>query len=153
MSPRKRLPSPFRGCSNRASAMASGFLGVILAHSTLHPMIPMINVQSALAAVVNTVGPFERPCETEFGRDSTDCAQISPLLELLDAAVLSAGFDKFDRTASGGWLPGTGNPAHRRRHSSRMELSPRLSLNPCIPCQVPLSSWAATAVPAEALRA
>ena len=47
--------------------MASGFLGVILAHRTLPPMIPMISVQSAPAAVVNTVGPFERPCETEFG--------------------------------------------------------------------------------------
>src|ERR1700704_184456 len=46
MSPRKRLSSPFRGCSNRASAITSGFLGVIPAHSTLHPMIPTINVQS-----------------------------------------------------------------------------------------------------------
>ena len=46
-------------------------------------MIPMINVQAAPAAVVNTVGPFERPCDSEFGRDSTDCAQISPLFDLL----------------------------------------------------------------------
>src|SRR5260370_24073802 len=67
------------------SCVGHGFRlrGRLLAHSTLHPVIPMINVQSAPAAVVNTVGPFERPCETEFGRDSTDCAQISPLLDLL----------------------------------------------------------------------
>src|SRR5260221_6256607 len=70
--------------------MASGFLGVILAHRTLPPMIPMINVQSAPAAVVNTVGPFERPCETDFGRDSTDCAQIAPLLETLESRILLA---------------------------------------------------------------
>ena len=78
-------------------------------------MIPMINVQSAPAVVVNTVGPFERPCETEFGRDSTDCAQISPLLELLEADVLLA----VSITRCGDGNTERGSP-HRGRNRKRL---------------------------------
>ena len=67
----------------------------------------MINAQSEPAAVVNTVGPFERPCETEFGRDSTDCAQISPLLDTLDSIVLLAN--------------PTSSNVECRRHTSRQQ--------------------------------
>jgi hypothetical protein len=53
---------------------------------------------------------------------------FAPILVLLEAAVLSAGFDNSIGGCLGGWLTGTANPAHGGDTRRVVELSPRLSL-------------------------
>ena len=50
------------------------------------------------------------------------------ILELLEAALLSVGFDNSIGGCLRGWLTGTANPAHGDDTRRVVELSPRLSL-------------------------
>ena len=55
-------------------------------------------------------------------------ARLVHILELLEAAVLSVGFDNSIGGCLRGWLTGTANPAHGGDTRRVVELSPRLSL-------------------------